>query len=549
MANGTGNSQSRARTRRSSALPDFEELFHLLIENVRDYAIFILDPDGYALTWNVGVGRLLGYNEREFLGLHFRTLFRADEQDDAAGEMERAAAAGRSEDERWHVRKDGSQRWISGVLTALRDRDGSLRGFAKIMRDSTAQRAATIEREDLLQRELRARQQAEEASRTKDGFLAMISHELRTPLNAMLGWTRMLASGQLDDTQTHHAIEIVERNAQAQARLVAELLDVSRIATGKLQLHVQPMPLHAVIQSAIESVQHAALAKDVTINATLTQESSTIDGDPDRLHQVMLNLLSNAIKFTPPRGVIDVALASDADVVQVTVRDTGKGIPPDLLPRVFEQFQQGDRGDAPTSGLGLGLSIARHIVELHRGTIDARSDGPGQGATFVVRLPRASRSSIEPVRSTRAENTAAEHRMDLRGRCVLIVEDQQESGSLVAFVLEGCGMRVFTTDRVQAVFTILSSQPVDVLISDVRLSGAQDGLDLMRDLRSQSTPVADVPAIALTDDADVDDRARALAAGYDLDVAKPIDPGQLIEAVMAVLRSRVDRKALRRPPA
>ncbi len=549
MANGTGNSQSRARTRRSSALPDFEELFHLLIENVRDYAIFILDPDGYALTWNVGVGRLLGYNEREFLGLHFRTLFRADEQDDAAGEMERAAAAGRSEDERWHVRKDGSQRWISGVLTALRDRDGSLRGFAKIMRDSTAQRAATIEREDLLQRELRARQQAEEASRTKDGFLAMISHELRTPLNAMLGWTRMLESGQLDDTQTHRAIEIVERNAQAQARLVAELLDVSRIATGKLQLHVQQMPLHALIQSAIESVQHAALAKDVTINATLTQESSTIDGDPDRLHQVMLNLLSNAIKFTPPRGVIDVALASDADVVQVTVRDTGKGIPPDLLPRVFEQFQQGDRGDAPTSGLGLGLSIARHIVELHRGTIDARSDGPGQGATFVVRLPRASRSSIEPVRSTRAENTAAEHRMDLRGRCVLIVEDQQESGSLVAFVLEGCGMRVFTTDRVQAVFTILSSQPVDVLISDVRLSGAQDGLDLMRDLRSQSTPVADVPAIALTDDADVDDRARALAAGYDLDVAKPIDPGQLIEAVMAVLRSRVDRKALRRPPA
>jgi PAS domain S-box-containing protein len=395
MADTGGRSQSRARTRRSHGIADFEELFHLLIENVRDYAIFILDPQGHVLTWNVGVRRLLGYEEPEFLGLHFRSLFRADDQDSATREMDKATAVGRSEDERWHVTKDGTERWISGVLTALRDPAGKLRGFAKIMRDSTAQRASALEREDLLQRELRAREQAEEANRTKDAFLATISHELRTPLNAMLGWVRMLASEQLGETQSRRALEIIERNARAQARLVAELLDVSRIATGKLQLNVQGIALDRLIESAVESLQQIAAAKNVAINTALTPTSITIQGDPDRLHQVMLNLLSNAIKFTPPGGVIDVELASDQDHVHVIVRDTGKGIASELLPQIFEPFHQGERGEAPISGLGLGLSIARHIVELHSGTIEARSDGPGQGATFVVRLPASGTQGLK----------------------------------------------------------------------------------------------------------------------------------------------------------
>jgi PAS domain S-box-containing protein len=385
---GTGRrSQSGARTRRSHGTADFEELFHLLIENVRDYAIFILDPNGNALTWNVGVRRLLGYEEAEFLGLHFRSLFRADDQDSATREMERATAVGRSEDERWHVTKDGTERWISGVLTALRDPTGKLRGFAKIMRDSTAQRAATLEREDLLQREHRAREEAEEANRTKDAFLATVSHELRTPLNAMLGWVQLLASEQLDQAQTRRAIEIIERNARAQAQLVAELLDVSRIAAGRLELNLQLVAVDRVIESAVESLQQTAAAKNVAINAALTETSINIQGDPDRLQQVMLNLLSNAIKFTPSGGVIDVELASDDDRVHVTVRDNGKGIASEQLPHIFEQFHQAERGEAPINGLGLGLSIARHIIELHQGTIEATSDGRGCGATFVVRLP------------------------------------------------------------------------------------------------------------------------------------------------------------------
>lgn len=530
----TDSGPSKARTRRASRPPDFEELFHLLIENVRDYAIFILDPDGYALTWNVGVGRLLGYEEHEFVRLHFRSLFRADDQDGARREMENAAANGRSEDERWHVRKDGTERWISGVLTALRDPAGELRGFAKVMRDSTAQRAATLEREELLQREFRSRQQAEEANRTKDAFLAMLSHELRTPLNAMLGWTRMLSTGQLADAQVRRAITIVERNAQAQAQLVAELLDVSRISTGKLQLQLQSVAIDQVIETAVESLRQLALAKDIVITTRLGEGSSSIDGDPDRLQQVMFNVLSNAIKFTPPRGAIDVELASHADAAQITVRDTGKGIAPDLLPHIFDQFQQGERGEAPTSGLGLGLAIARHIIELHRGTIEARSDGHGQGATFIVRLPRTAGSAIEP--TSNLEPAVVKHPANLRGKTALIVGDAHEDRRLTAHVLQSCGMRVLTADSVPAAAAILSAESVDVIVTELRMSGESDGLDFIRDLRDDNRPGMRVPAVAVTDKGKLDDRARALTSGYDLHIERPINPSHLIDAVSAVLQ-------------
>jgi signal transduction histidine kinase len=452
--------------------------------------------------------------------------------------MENAAANGRSEDERWHVRKDGTERWISGVLTALRDPAGELRGFAKVMRDSTAQRAATLEREELLQREFRSRQQAEEANRTKDAFLATLSHELRTPLNAMLGWTRMLATGQLADAQIPRAITIVERNAQVQAQLVAELLDVSRISTGKLQLQLQSVAIDQVIETAVESLRHVALAKDIVITTRLgegeSEVSASIDGDPDRLQQVMFNVLSNAIKFTPPRGTIDVELATRADDAEITVRDSGKGIAPELLPRIFDQFQQGERGEAPTSGLGLGLAIARHIIELHRGTIEARSDGHGQGATFIVRLPRTTGTALAP--SSIVEPAVVKHPANLRGKTALIVGDAHEDRRLTAHVLQSCGMRVLTADSVPAAAAILNVESVDVIVTELRMSGESDGLDFIRDLRDDTTPGARVPAVAVTDKGELDDRARALISGYDLHIESPINPSHLIDAVSAVLQ-------------
>lgn len=542
-----GTSQSRSRRRRAEAVADLSELFHLLTENVRDYAIFILDTDGNAVTWNAGVGRLLGYDEDEFVGLHFRRLFRRDEQEGAEREMEKATSAGRSDDERWHVRKDGSELWIAGVLTALRDPDGKLRGFAKIMRDTTAQRQAALERDDLLRRELSAREQAERANRAKDEFLATVSHELRTPLNAILGWARILATDHLDRAQVKRAIATIERNAKAQAQLVADLLDVSRIVTGKLQLNLQPVSLQQVTQAAAESMQHAAAAKEITLSIATGGAPAPIEGDAARLQQVVLNLLSNAIKFTPSGGAISVSVERDEEHVELTVRDTGQGIPPDALANIFDRFEQAGARHTPTSGLGLGLTIAKHIVEAHRGSIQARSEGEGKGATFVVRLPKVAGvpEVMEPVIAPVAPQI--ECPPELHGKAALVVEDQPDSQELAAFVLGHCGMRVLTAASAQGALEILDREIVDVIVSDIRLSGEGDGFELIRAVRAHPKPYGHVPAIVVSAHANSDDQARALAAGYELHVAKPVEPSELVAAVAAVLRSKTKPSTQERP--
>ena len=530
---------SQTRRRRESSVADFEDLFHLLIENVRDYAIFILDPSGRALTWNAGVKRMLGYDEDEFIGLHFRSLFQVEEQEGAKREMEKAASVGRSDDERWHVRKDGGELWIAGVLTALRDPAGKLRGFAKIMRDTTAQRQAALERDDLLRRELVARDQAERANRAKDEFLATVSHELRTPLNAILGWARMLATDQLDRAQANRAIAIIERNAKAQAQLVADLLDVSRIVTGKLQLNLRPVSLEQVTQAAVESMYHAAQAKSITLSTATVGTPTPIEGDAARLQQVILNLLSNAIKFTPSGGAISVNIERDEKHVELTVRDTGQGISPDALPHIFDRFEQAGSCQAPASGLGLGLTIARHIVEAHNGSIEARSDGEGNGATFVVRFPTASGMSqaMQPVISPAGPQI--ECPPELHGKSALVVEDQPDSQELAAFVLAHCGMRVLTADSAQRALEILNRELVDVIVSDIRLSGEGDGFELIRAIRARGEPFGRLPAIVVSAHANSDDQARALAAGYELHVPKPVEPSELLAAVSALLRSKM----------
>jgi PAS domain S-box-containing protein len=540
MADSDGKAQSRSRRRRRGGA-DLEELFHLVVENVKDYAIFILDPEGRALTWNAGVRRLLGYDEPEFMGLHFHLLFRDDDQEGAVREMEKAATAGRSDDERWHVRKDGTELWVAGVLTALRNPAGPLRGFVKIMRDRTAQREAALERDELLRRELHAREQAERANRAKDEFLATVSHELRTPLNAILGWGQVLATGQLDKKQEKRAIETIARNAKAQAQLVADLLDVSRIVAGRLQLNRRPVSLQQIMQMAVDSVHHAATAKNLTVTTTIAGNPAPIDGDPERLEQVNLNLLSNAIKFTPPGGTIDVKLHRDDHHVQLLVRDTGQGISPDVLPDIFDRFKQAGRIHAPTSGLGLGLTIARHIVEAHGGSIDAQSDGETTGATFVVRLPKAEGVPESPELPATRATAQMERVPELEGKCVMVVEDQPDSQELAAFVLGHCRMRVLTADSCESALDILDRQSVDLIVSDIRLSGEGDGFELIRAVRARPEPLGRVPAIVVSAFANTDDQSRALSAGYQLHVAKPVEPSELIAAVTALLRSKARR--------
>ena len=533
---GTGSAQSRSRRRRARSAPRLQELFDLFIENVREYAIFLMDRQGRALSWNAGVERMLGYREDEFLGLDVRRLFRADEQDAANAEMATAAATGRSEDERWHVRKDGGEIWVTGVLTALRDAGGRLRGFAKIMHDTTAQRHAALERDDLLRRELFARDQAEEANRMKDEFLAMVSHELRTPLNAILGWARMLGAGELDAARTQRAVETIERNARAQSQLVADLLDISRVVTGKLQLDVGPVSIQEILKTAVESVHHAVAAKQLSLSLTVTGEPAPVEGDAARLTQVIFNLLSNAIKFTPAGGVIELRLDRRQDDVELTVRDTGQGIAAEELPHIFTRFHQAGPGRRSSGGLGLGLTIVQHIVQAHGGTIEARSDGEGRGATFLVRLPQArgiTTGAEPPAVSGGTHGMACPP--ELQGKVALVVEDQIDSQELLVSLLSHCGMRVRTATSVDGALGVLDAQPVDVIVSDIALVGEADGCELMRTVRTRSGSLGRVPAVAVSAHASRDDRMRALKAGYELHLAKPLEPADLIKAVAALL--------------
>ncbi len=366
-----------------------EERFRLLIEGVRDYAIFMLDPQGHVQSWNLGAETIKGYKADEIIGKHF-SIFYPDEdlQRDKPGfELKVAAEVGRFEDEGWRIRKDGTRFWANVVITALRDKDGTLRGFGKVTRDLTERKKAEEQRLQLA-REQVARSEAESASRAKDEFLAIISHELRTPLNAILGWGRMLRNSRLNEENFTRGLDTIERNAKLQAQLIDDLLDVSRIISGKLRLTVMPIELPPIIEAAVDSIRPAADAKRIRLQVLLDSHAGLISGDPDRLQQVVWNLLSNAVKFTGKEGRIQVRLQRINSHVEITVSDNGRGISPEFLPYVFDRFRQADSSITRMhGGLGLGLAIVRHLVELHGGTVQAQSPGEGLGATFTVQLP------------------------------------------------------------------------------------------------------------------------------------------------------------------
>src|SRR6478672_8076662 len=373
-----------------AALQVSEERFRLLLENVLDYAIIILDPDAKIVRWSAGAEGIFGYQEAEILGKSTSILFTPEDlaahQDQL--ELEKAIAEGRAEDERWHRRQDNTRFWGSGIVTPLRDQTGQLKGFSKILRDNTEQKRIEDERTQLLIREQEARATAEATNRMKDEFLATLSHELRSPLNSMLGWLRLLNTRKFDEATTAKAMETIERNAKAQAQLVEDLLDVSRIVQGKLSLQVRPIDLTHLIETVLENIRPAADAKSIQMKSLLDPSIGKVSADADRLQQVLWNLLTNAIKFTPKEGCVQVRLQQVNTSVEIIVADTGQGIKPEFLPYVFDRFRQGDSSITRAySGLGLGLAIVRHLVELHGGTVGVESQGKDQGATFIVKLP------------------------------------------------------------------------------------------------------------------------------------------------------------------
>lgn len=549
------------RRRAEEELRGSEERLRLLIEAVGDYAIFMLDPEGRVTTWNTGAEKLKGYRADEIIGKHFEVFFPepARREGKPAQELELAQRTGRFEDEAFRVRKDGSSFWANIVITAIRSERGELLGYAKVTRDLTerikaeetarnlfreqAARAALEENEARLREAAAvaeaAARRAEEASRVKDEFLATVSHELRTPLSAILGWASVLRD-RVSEPSTRKGIEVIHRNALAQTKIVDDILDVSRIVTGKLRLELKEADFEVIVRDAMEVVAPSAAAKRHTLRFSAVHGPYTFVGDPVRMQQVVWNLLSNAVKFTEPGGAISVELERRGSALVLTVSDTGRGIEPSFLPYVFNRFTQADGSiTRKVGGLGLGLSIVRHIIDLHGGEVRATSDGPGCGASFTVSLPVRAVVPNEVVASgaqPASEQASKEPSLRLDGIRVLTVDDDPDARDLLEEIMRQNGCIVATAGSASEAQQLLRDFKPDVLISDIGMPD-EDGYALMRKVRAlPSGEGGCIPSIALTAYAHPADRDAALAAGFTAHMAKPVRASELLLVVHNLVR-------------
>ena len=629
-----------------------DDIYRKAIEDIRDYAIFMTDAEGIVTNWNVGAQHILGYSEEEILGKDAAKFFTTEDRakDVPKKEMATAAMMGRAEDERWHIRHDGSRFWASGVMTPVRDGDGKLIGFSKVMRDMTERNKLTEERdrffalsmdmlsivhldgrfqrinpafqevlgfseEELLamslfelvhpddrprtesgyenlitgepikwmENRLRTKdgayrwvtwsyfpvpedglafavgrdmtelrqmhevlrlraEELENANRIKDEFLATMSHELRTPLTSIMGWARLLGSNRLSEKDKERAVTVIQRNAEAQSNLIEDLLDVSRIITGKLRIEVQPVSFASITESAINSFGPAIDAKQLQLEKTIDPAAGPILGDPARLQQIVTNLLSNAIKFTPSGGRIEISLQRRDSHVQLEITDTGVGIEAENLPYIFERFRQIDSSNVRAhSGLGLGLAIVDYLVRQQAGVVCAESEGLGKGATFTVEFRLTSseviRSDAAPVemfsdvaKALDAKSSEAK----LKHRRILLIEDDPDTQELLKTVLGQHGAEVTAvSSSADAIAEIARVKP-DVIISDIGMVG-ENGYELIRKIRSLDPEKGGhIPAIALTAYAGTADRRRALLAGFQTHLAKPVDPDDLLVVILSL---------------
>jgi CheY-like chemotaxis protein len=377
---------------------------------------------------------------------------------------------------------------------------------------------------------------AEEANRLKDEFLAVLSHELRTPLNAILGWARILRAGTLADTDIPRALETIERNAQAQAQLIEDLLDVSRIVSGKLRLDMRPVDIGEVIEEAVDTVRPTADARGVTLTVVISHVGP-VSGDAQRLQQVIWNLLSNSIKFTPQGGRVDLRVDQSASMVRIAVTDTGQGIDPDFLPHVFDRFRQAAAGPGQASrkGLGLGLAIVRHLVEAHAGTVNAASDGAGRGATFTVEIPvMVGRTVLSTEPPHGYSPSPLESTLSLAGVRVLVVDDDADARDMLKIALEQYSASVRITASAQEALGEVAIELPDVLVSDIEMPET-NGYELVRQLRhSDNQDLRRLPAVALTAYARTEDRVKALLAGFQTHVPKPVEPAELVTVIASL---------------
>ncbi len=427
------------------------------------------------------------------------------------------------------------------VVAALAVGDRAGRTFSadetRLLQTFAQTAVLALENARLYAEERAAREEAERASRAKDEFLAILSHELRTPLTAMFGWIRLLRDGRLDADGHAQGLAVIERNTRLQARLIDDLLDVSRIVWGKLHLDRRPTDLTPVVEEAIEAVRRDAEARRVSLQTQLALPGGVVEGDPARLHQIVVNLLTNAVKFTPEKGIVRIRLTHEDGRARLSVSDTGRGIEPDLLPHVFDAFRQATaapkRGQA---GLGLGLAIVHSLVQLHGGTVTVDSEGPGQGATFTVTLPLltvGTEAASGDAAAPEPARLAGAH--DLHGVRVLVVEDHADSRDLVRIALEEASAEVVTAGSAAEALERLDAGPIDVIVTDLGMPDV-DGYDLVREMRRRERPEARRPAVALTAFASAQDRERVLASGFQAHVPKPVEPAALLEVVARLVR-------------
>jgi PAS domain S-box-containing protein len=497
--------------KRSVPLRDGEEQYRLLMENVKDYAIFMLDPQGRVVTWNIGAERALGYKEGEIVGQPFARIFTPEdvEQDQPELELRVAADKGRVEDERWHVRKDGTRFWASGVVTPLWGEGGTLRGFAKILRDITERKKTEEELAD--------------ANRRKDEFLAMLGHELRNPLAPVLNAVQIIQQEGGDRPAVKQAAAMIDRQLRRIVRLVDDLLDVSRITKGKIQLRPRREQLGAIVTHALESVRPLIESRKHELSLALPAEAVWLDADPDRLEQVLANLLNNAAKYTEPGGHIRLSVEREGQQAVVRVKDTGIGIRSDMLPRIFDLFVQSDRAlDRAQGGLGIGLTLVRKLVEMHGGTAEGFSDGVGKGSEFVVRLP-----VVPEVTGLPPEAVPEPARPQGGSLRVLVVDDNVDTADSLAMLLRFYGHEVRAVHTGPRALQAARADAPDVILLDIGLPG-MDGYEVARRLREQQGS-GKVRLIAMTGYGQEADRRRSQDAGFDHHLVKPVDPARLQE--------------------
>lgn len=517
-----------------------------------DDAIVGKDLSSIITSWNKGAERIFGYSADEMIGTSITRIIPPELQSQEAEIVARLSRGERFDHfDTIRLTKDGRRLHVSLTISPIKDTHGNVVGASKIARDITdrklaeealreaqkiAQEASTA-KQRLLESERAARSEIEKASHMKDEFLATLSHELRTPLNAVLGWANALRLGRPGPEELREGLEAIERNARAQAQMIDELLDMSRIISGKVRLDVQRLDLPAIVAASIDAVRASASTKGVRLQIVIDPLNAPVSGDPNRLQQVFWNLLNNAVKFTPKQGRVQVLLQRVDSHVEVSIIDTGEGISSDLLPYIFDRFKQADASTTRHhGGLGLGLAIVKQLVELHGGSVRAESAGLGKGATFIVSFPllalhvppdeRESQNSLSKLRDVPPLPT-----ISLKSITVLVVDDEPDARHLLKRLLESAGAAVHLARSAEDGMAQLLAKPVDVLICDIGMPD-EDGYSLMRRIRAlDDSQKSEVAAVALTAYARLVDRTAAIRAGFQNHLPKPVEPAELLAVV------------------